>query len=129
MKDEAAIGLAASLLFLSSLQASLDHEVCGELVRERLAARGFSSVGEVGTLAGEGLPYMTTTEYVGGDRVAIPEVDMVAFDIDGRPALVAWYKIEAMLGDDLVPLDVWPPFYEVRRQPHRDEIVRLRVGG
>ena len=120
------IRLAPSLLFLSSVQAALDHDACGALVRDGLAARGFAA-GEVRLLEDEGLPLMTVASLPAGERVAIPKADMIAFDAGGTSAFMAWYKVEAMLGGDLVPLDVWPAYYEVRRRPTPGEIDRYRV--
>lgn len=120
------VRLAPSLLFLSSVQAALDHQACGAYVRERLAARGFT-VAELQLVEDEAIPSMTVASFPAGDRVAIPKADMIAFDAGGTSALVAWYKVEAMLGDELVPLDVWPAFYEVRRRPTADELDRYRV--
>ena len=122
--DRDAVARAPSLVFLSSLQASLDLAMCSEQVRATLLARGFTHVGELGMLQGDDAFAATVAECPVGARVAVPKVDLIRFAGD---SLVAWYKLEAMLGDDLVTLDVWPPHYELRRQPTDDEIAAARI--
>ena len=122
--DRPAIRLAPSLLLMSSLQEALDHEACAPLLAGKLARLGFGSIGTLRTVELDGIA-MTIASYRAGARVAIPKADMLAVERDGRPTLVAWYKVEQALAGELVPIDVWPPYFEVRRELTTDEIARL----
>ncbi|MGE0549335.1 MAG: hypothetical protein AB7O24_23175 [Kofleriaceae bacterium] len=124
--DRGTIRIAPSLMFLSSLQDTLDYGACESLVHDRLTGWGFDRVGLVGTLEAQDV-LMTVTECGPGARVAIPKTDMVSFDLGHRSALVAWYKVEQMLGSDLVPLDIWPSYFELRRHPREDEVAPLET--
>lgn len=124
--DLPAIRIAPSLLLMSSLQEALDHQICGPLLADKLGKLGFGAIGTLRTVELDGIA-MTITSYRGAGRIAIPKADMLAVERDGRPALVAWYKVEQALAGELVPIDVWPPYFEVRRELTGDEIATLAV--
>ena len=110
------VPLAPSILLLGSLQESLDYQAVGERVRELIAASGYH-VEPLHTIDNGGV-LMTVAKVPRVDRLVIPRADLV---VCGE-AMFAWYKLEAMLGKNLAPLDVWPAHYEVRRPPTLVEI-------
>jgi len=121
-RDVAAVQLVPELLFLSSLSSSIDHAVCGELAGARLIARGFTRVAGVQLVDDEGLPVMMLADLDAGERVAVPQADMIRFG----NTLVVWYKAVPLF--DLAPIeDIWPPHFEVRRTPTSAELDAARV--
>jgi len=114
LTEEDLAALVPSLLSLASLQAVLDVDTCIAFVRGRLLAQGFTRIGELGVMEGGGNIALAVVECPSGERVAVPKADVVVFPGQG---VVAWYKLQAMLGPALAPLDVWSPYYELRRAP------------
>ena len=121
--DFDAVAMAPSLLFLRSLQASLDLAACSEQVKAQLLAQGYRAVGDFGRLQGEDV-VQTMAQCPAGDGVVLPKTDIVAFSDD---VLVFWSKLEVILGADLVRLDVWPPHYEMKRRPTAEELEAVRI--
>jgi hypothetical protein len=117
------VRIAPSLLFLSSLQEALDYEAVGDRVREAIVSLGYH-VEPLHTADNQGVLMTVTNLPRRHQSLVIPKADMV---ICGDDDMFAWYKLEAMLGRNLAPLDVWPPHYEVRRLPTLVEIKAARV--
>jgi hypothetical protein len=113
---------APDLNCLSSLQHDLDHEVVGGLVAEHIRALGFHVETLLSTEV-EGITMTLTNLPREVPRLVIPHADLVA--CNGN--VFAWYKLEAMLGRNLVVLDTWPLHYEVRRVPTLVEITHAAI--
>ena len=116
------VGLAPSLLFLSSLQEALDYQSVGEDVRALIASHGYH-VEPLQIMESQGVRMTVTNVPRTSTKLVIPKADLVTCG-DG---MFAWYKLDAMLGKNLAPLDVWPAHYEVRRLPTLVEIAAAKM--
>jgi hypothetical protein len=122
------VQVAPEVLFLSSLQDALDHEVLGGRIAEGLQSHGFH-VEPLHAIDDEGTPLMTATKLTATERTVIPRADLVlCASSDGKDVALAWYKVAAILGDELVPVaDVWPPHFEARRVPTDTELAAAKA--
>ncbi len=107
---------------LSSLQHDLDNQVVGGLVAEHIRALGFHVERLLSTEI-QGIRMTLTNLPRELPRLVIPQADLVACN----GSVFAWYKLEAMLGRNLVALDTWPLHYEVRRVPTLVEIASAAI--
>ncbi len=114
--------IAPELTLLSSLQLALDYQVVGEHLREKLRGRGLH-VEELQVIDRDDAPLMTVTKLPPVGKSVVPRADIVI----SNDEMLVWYKFEALLGDDLVPLDgVWPAHYEMRRRPTSSEFTAAK---
>lgn len=102
---------------LASLQQALDHAEIGGLVADQIRALGFH-VEPLRTTEVDGITMTAAHLPRDAARLVIPYADLVACG----DSVFAWGKLEAMLGKNLVALDTWPLYYEVRRVPTLVEI-------
>jgi hypothetical protein len=107
---------------LSSLQQYFDHQAIGDLVAERIRALGFH-VEPLRSTEIDGITMTVTNLPREVPRLVIPYADLVACN----DRVFAWYKLEAILGKNLVALDTWPLHYEIRRVPTLVELERAAI--
>ncbi|MDQ3296081.1 MAG: hypothetical protein M3619_05835 [Myxococcota bacterium] len=111
------VRVAPEVLFLSSLQDALDHEVLAPELGPALAARGFGHVAELQTIERDGAPLFTVVAYPPCDvRSALPRADLVMFQTaGGEQVALSWHKAVALVGPRID--GVWPAYFEATRVP------------
>ncbi len=125
--DVAFLREAQTALFLSSIQAALDYELLQELLTPVLRERDLALT-PLRAIKNESGLVTTVTELPTKPKVAIPRADLFEYVHHRQRRAVAWYKLEALLGPDLVPVaGIWPPYFAPTRAVTGDEIAAVEL--
>lgn len=119
--DIALVGAVPRLAHLEYLQDTLDYGAVGDHLCAALGELGYHAE-PLQAAELEGI-VVTSTQLPKASNLVIPHASLVY--CNGEP--LHWYDLARLLGRNLAKLDVWPAYYEVRRQPTLVEIKAARI--